>query len=298
METVKKVVRNAAKDQSMAMSVSHGIAELIDEVYTEQGHATSTIKVLNRLTNIKSDDHHGTFIKDLAMKNQAENNGSISIKLPVKTFGTYEKELTKAISQLHGETDHLIETATQMLPAEEKAKGQLIAEQNYLRLACKSILGNKIVDAEAEIETELKKRGRLYIPKTAQLEIHIQGGTQSFDEQNSMFGWRLKDYTFKDGRTVDVWRRTNDLYGRTRVPLVTEEQITYAINSVFALAKSFEEFMQKMPLKTPDEIVTAFCAWTDILSNKDFVPVRQKLSDETIDKLDVEAAEVCKAILA
>lgn len=296
MKIIKKVT-NSSKSSSIVANASSKIAEYVDKNFCDKKQDTSTIKVSARITGLKPSDAHAAFIKGLANNNKnSGNNGSFSIKIPSEMFEKEAERLTKAVTQMHGHIDFIIDQGIAKLPEEEKAKGKVVAKQNYLRIVIIDLVG-PINNAKEVVESYLSEKGEIYVPQTAQLELHIVGGCQSFNDQGDQAGWRKDSYTLSDGTDVPCWRRNIDLYGRKRVPLAEDEQIKWAMDQVFDLSKSFEDKFANADINGVNVIINRFCEWAESLAHKDFTPVRNVLTPEEKHEIEVKAAKYAGEIL-
>lgn len=294
---VYKKIRNAARDKAIEAAASARIAEFVDKEYVEKGVDTSTIKSVIRLVGLRAGDTYTSFIKSLAnRRTDMGSNGSFSIKLPSDAYAEHEDELTAAIKSIHGHTDYIMGEAYKMLPDEEKVKGEQIAKQNYLRTKMMSLMGRVNYAAEM-IESCLTENNEVYIPNTAQLELTMVGGNQSFEEGDARYGWRKGTYTFDDSRIADCWRRNQELFGRKRIPLVKEEQIQWAMDQVFDLAQSFENAFKTVDDISVDSIIKTYCNWASSLAHKDHIAERVALPQEVIRELDLKAAKYVNGMM-
>ena len=287
MRSVKKVVAN---NQTLEMKASERIATYVQENVLSMGEGTSSIKVVNRIVKgSRVADSHLEFIMRILGQLRSEGNGSFSINLPTNLDEEQTKKLAKAVGNVHGQLESILNTVYEMLPEDQKSKGKEIQRQNIIR---QLMLGkmNNVANAPDRVENYLKSNNLLIIPTGAYMELKIVGGSLSFEQPTGQF-WKEGPEVVVDKRKVPTWRANWDLFGRTRLPLCTEEISSYALESVFGLARSFEEYWAGKTITDSSMILDGFLEWSETLENKMTAIKNNALSDEEVKALEATAAE-------
>lgn len=286
MKSVKKVVSN---NQTLEMKASERIATYVQDNVLSMGEGTSSIKVVNRIVKgSRVADSHLEFIMRVLGQLRSEGNGSFSINLPTSLNEDQTKKLAKAVENVHGQLEAILDTVYEMLPEDQKSKGKEIQKQNIIR---QLMLGkmNNVADAPDRIENYLKSNNLLVIPTGAYMELKIVGGSLSFEQPNGQF-WKEGPEVVVNKVKVPTWRANWDLFGRTRLPLCTEEISAYALEAVFKLARSFENYWADKIIESCDMILEGFLDWSETLENKATAIKNNALSEEEIAALDAIAA--------
>lgn len=287
MRSVKKVVSN---NQTLEMNASERIATYVQDNVLSMGEGTSSIKIINRI--VKGDkvaDSHLEFIMRILGQLRSEGNGSFSINLPTNLNDKQTKELAQAVANVHGQLETILDAVYEMLPEDQKSKGKEVQRQNIIR---RLMLGkmNNVADAPDRIENYLKSNNLLVIPTGAYMELKIVGGSLSFEQPTGQF-WKEGPEVVVDKVKVPTWRANWDLFGRTRLPLCTEEISSYALESVFGLARSFEEYWEGKTITSSAMILDGFLEWSETLAGKSTVIKNNALSEEEVAALDEVATQ-------
>lgn len=285
MRSNKKVVSN---NQTLEMKASERIATYIQDNVLSMGEGTSSIKVVNRIVkNGNVAESHMEFVMRILGQLRSEGNGSFSINLPTNLDEEQTEELAKAVRNVHGHLESILDAVHKMLPEEQKAKGKEIQRQNVIR---QLMLGkmNNVANAPERVENYLRSNDLLVIPNGTYMELKIVGGSLSFDQPAGQF-WKEGPEIVVNKKKVSTWRANWDLFGRTRLPLCTEQISAYALESVFGLAKSFEEYWSGKTITSSDMILKGFLEWSETLSGKSTMIKSNALSEEEMASLEAEA---------
>lgn len=279
------------------MTASQKISNWVSDNVVAKGSPTMSVKMTNRvMKGSNAAESHLEFIMRILGKLRSDSNGSFSITLPRDLSQEQTEELSKACKNVHGEMEYILNTVYQMLPEEERSKGKEIQIQNALR---KFMIGGlvNVADAPDRVENYLKSNGLLYIPSGAYMELKIVGGAMVFMEPEAGF-WREGPEVVVDNRKVPTYVANWDLYGRTRLPLSTDDIADFALHGVFNLAKSFEEFWSNKEIKSSDYILEKFVEWTETLEHKSTEIIRNALTAEEMDNIRKDAeSHVSKMML-
>lgn len=278
----------SSKGQSLEMTASQKISNWVADNVVAEGKPTMSVKMTNRVMKGNgAAESHLEFIMRVLGKLRSDSNGSFSITLPRDLSDDQTQKLSNACRNVHGEMEYILNTVYQMLPEEERSRGKEIQMQNALR---KLMIGKltDVADAPNRVENYLKSNGLLYIPSGAYMELKIVGGAMVFMEPEGGF-WREGPEVVVDDRKVPTYVANWDLYGRTRLPLSTDDIADFALNGVFGLAKSFEEFWSKKEIKSSDYILDNFATWTETLEHKSTEVVRNALTTEEMDLIEKDA---------
>lgn len=287
MRSNKKVVSNG---QSLEMKASERISTYVQENVLSMGEGTTSIKVVNKIMKgSQTSDSHLEFIMRVLGKLRSEGNGSFSINLPSNLNEQQTEQLARAVGNVHGQLESILNQIYAMLPEDQKSKGKEIQRQNAIRQLMIGKLQN-VADAADRVENFLRSSGNLIIPSGAYMELKIVGGALTFDQPNGLF-WKDGPEVVVNKVKTPTWRANWDLFGRTRLPLCTEEISELALKSVFGLAKSFEAFWEGKTITSSAMILEGFLEWSETLPNKDTAIQRNALSEEEMAALDKIASD-------
>lgn len=281
-----KIVQRKGSNLVVKMSASQKISEFVDSKYPKTG--TVTFKTANRIIGMREDNNTAVFVK-AALGNMLNGNaGSFSVKAPLTVAADYEEQLVEAIGAIHKATDYALSMAYNELDEEDKKIGEQIARQNVLR---QSLLGmcKARAHAEDDVEAFLQARGLIIVPKGIQLESTIISGTRLYEDPQQP-GYKQKD----DEDHTPVWVKNGEIFGRKRVPLKTEKVTLLAFQEIATIAQSWEEFWASHPLVDADQIISDYCKWAGTLGHQDHNVERQTLSEEVINQITRQAAELYK----
>lgn len=286
MRSNKKVVSN---NQALEMKASERIALYIQDHVLNMGQGTSSIKVVNRIVkNGNIADNHMEFVMRILGQFRSEGNGSFSINLPTCLDKEQTKKLAEAVGNVHGHIESILDAVHEMLPEEQKSKGKEIQRQNVIRQLMLGKLSN-VANAPERVENYLKSNNLLIIPSGAYMELKIVGGSLSFDQPAGQF-WKEGPEVVVNKVKVPTWKANWDLFGRTRLPLCTEQISSFALESVFGLAKSFEGYWEGKTITDSNMILEGFAEWSATLEGKDTVIKSNALSEEEMSALEKVAS--------
>jgi hypothetical protein len=285
MQINKKVVSNG---QSLEMKASERIATYIQDNVLSMGEGTTSIKVVNKIMKgSQVSDSHLEFIMRILGQLRSEGNGSFSVSLPSSLSKEQTEQLAKAVANVHGQLEHVLNEVYQLLPEDQKSRGKEIQRQNAIRQLMMGKLSN-VANAHDRVENWLKANNLLVIPSGAYMELKIVGGSLVFEQPTGQF-WREGPEVVVNKVKVPTWKANWDLFGRTRLPLINEETSELALRSVFGLAKSFEDFWSGKTITSSQMILDGFLEWSETLSAKDTTIQRNALSEEEMNELDKTA---------
>jgi hypothetical protein len=285
MQINKKVVSNG---QSLEMKASERIATYIQDNVLSMGEGTTSIKVVNKIMKgSQVSDSHLEFIMRILGQLRSEGNGSFSVSLPSSLSKEQTEQLAKAVANVHGQLEHVLNEVYQLLPEDQKSRGKEIQRQNAIRQLMMGKLSN-VANAHDRVENWLKANNLLVIPSGAYMELKIVGGSLVFEQPTGQF-WKEGPEVVVNKVKVPTWKANWDLFGRTRLPLINEETSELALRSVFGLAKSFEDFWSGKTITSSQMILDGFLEWSETLSAKDTTIQRNALSEEEMNELDKTA---------
>lgn len=288
MNINKKVVLS---NETLEMKASEKISTYVKENVLEMGEDVSSLKVVNRVVkNGQISDSHLEFIMRILGQLRSDSNGSFSISFPHEQSEEMTEKLALAAKNIHGEIEYILDTVYAMLPDDQKEQGKQIQKQNVLRQKMLGKLQN-VSDARERVENFLQAKKLIVIPEGAYMELKIVGGALVFGEKPGEF-WKTGKPVVVNKVSRSTWRANWDLYGRTRLPLSTEEISEFALKSVFGLAKSFEEFWAGRQITSSTQIIEDFLAWSETLAHKDTKVTVHKLSDVEMDEIEKQATEL------
>lgn len=282
---MKRLASNLSKTQ-VEMTASSKMSAIIDEKYPQQSTTSIKVDILTR--GLKSESTKA-FIQSIIGRSAGNNSGSYSFKIPTSLAEQNISKLEEIASLLHKETDFILTSAYNMLTEEQKARGEMIAQQNVMRNEMVRLLGDA-ADATQIVDNWLETNNQLYIPDTVQIEATLKGGHRSYIEPTNAVGYK-HDIAADEPGSPEVWRRTSEIYGRKRVPLYTDEAVKVAYEGIASLAAKWEEFWKKQPMDTAEQILDGVYAFVQTLEHRDHIIETSTLGEEKVVKAKKIAAD-------
>jgi hypothetical protein len=256
------------KGNTTTMNQTERLSSEFDKKY--DGAESVSIKSVERIAGMKEKSDK-QMVSAALNKVGSNNSASVSIRFTYQFAQEHEAELLTIVSSIHRYNDKVLNDIVESVP-ELKSQGRQIAIQNHARSLLRDWADRGSSYTDDQIDLAMDVSGVLTIPEGGYLEASLTMGTLMHnlpDYRGAEKHYKAKTVTLSDGRSMDVFVKTSESYGRKKIPFRISYVDTFA-EKIVDFATLFENTMKDSDGSNESNLqsILAFAAELDKVSGK------------------------------